>query len=107
MSILDNPHANINNDAKIAADQLKLTAYNTFQVMTRAFNGGAKIFWNNPSATPTQIANELGTDAKEIFELHYALGQLISSIKPETINETLNIIGSFTMNDDGTVTILE
>lgn len=105
MSILDNPTP-INNHAKIAADQLRMTAFHTFQVMNRAFNEGAKTFWNNPNATPEEISNQLGTDAKEIFQLHYALGQLIGSIKPENISDTLNIIGQFTMNEDGTVTIL-
>lgn len=52
------------------------------------------------------IAKELGTDAKKIFELHYKLGQLISTIKPDSITEGLLAIGQFVINDDGTVIIL-
>jgi hypothetical protein len=74
--------------------------------MANAFNAGSKNFWNNPHSTPTQIAEALGTDAREVFELHYALGQLIDSIKPESIQEGWAAIGQFTMNQDGTVTIL-
>jgi hypothetical protein len=76
-------------------------------MMTNAFNMGSKNFWQNPRGlTPTQIAVALGTDAREVFELHYALGQLIDSIKSESIQEGWAAIGQFTMNQDGTVTIL-
>jgi hypothetical protein len=76
-------------------------------MIKNAFNAGSINFWNNPKATPTQIADALGTDAKEVFELHYALGQLIGSVKPQVISSGLSLIGQFTMNEDGTVTITE
>jgi hypothetical protein len=47
----------------------------------------------------------LGSDAKEIFELHAKLGALIASVKPEAISEGSAVVGNFTMNDDGSVTI--
>jgi hypothetical protein len=107
MSILDpNPIPVPPTPAQAAAKNLKGTTKNTFQLMVNSFNNGAKNFWNNPRATPSEIAAELGTDAKEVFELHYALGQLIGSVKPEAISEGLGLIGQFTMNEDGTVTIL-
>ena len=106
MSILDDSQPVIN-DSELIADTIKGSAKNLFQMMVNNFNSGAKNFWDNPRATPTEIAEALGTDAREVFELHYALGQLIDSIKPESIQEGWAAIGQFTMNEDGTVTILE
>lgn len=107
MSILDNNPQTPIDEAVAVANTIKGSARQTFQMMTNAFNMGSKNFWNNHRATPAQIATALGTDAKEVFELHYALGLLINSIKPESIQEGWNVIGQFTMNEDGTVTIIE
>jgi hypothetical protein len=105
MSILDNIGENsISNQV---ANRIKNQTRQTFQNMVNAFNEGSKIFWQNPRGlTPTQIAEALGTDAREVFELHYALGLLINSIKPESIQEGWAAIGQFTMNEDGTVTVI-
>lgn len=107
MSILDN----INSQptlAETAAKHIIAQARQSFAGMVRSFNDGSKNFWNNPQGvTPAEIASALGTDAREIFELHYALGQLIASVKPEAIAHGLSLIGQFTMNEDGTVTVLE
>lgn len=105
MSILDNNVQPLT-PAEITAKNLKTSTKQTFQMMVNAFNAGSISFWNNTRATPAEISEALGTDAKEVFELHYALGQLIASVKPEAINRGLSIIGQFTMNEDGTVTIL-
>jgi hypothetical protein len=107
MSILDNINSQPT-PAEVAAKQIVSQARQSFNGMARSFNDGSRNFWNNPrGATPTEIASALGTDAREVFELHYALGQLIASVKPEAIAEGLSLIGQFTMNEDGTVTIIE
>lgn len=105
MSILNNLSLELT-PAQIAANGLKSATVQTFEAMVNSFNTGSKNFWKNISASPVEIAQALGTDAKEVFELHYALGQLIATIKPDIINEGLSVIGQFTMNEDGTVTIL-
>lgn len=105
MGILDiNTEPQLSN-AEIIANTLKIATVQTFQMMVNSFNSGAKTFWDNPQASPPEIAQELGTDAKEVFQLHYMLGQLIGSVKPEAISEGWSLVGQFTMNDDGTVTI--
>jgi hypothetical protein len=106
MSILDNNQSSIDKSIQIS-NNIKNTTRFTFQSMVNAFNNGSQTFWNNPRATPSEIAEALGNDAKEVFELHYALGQLIANIKPEAISKGLALIGQFTMNEDGTVTILD
>lgn len=104
MSILDSVGEN-SVEAQVSS-RIKNQTKQTFQNMVNAFNEGSKIFWQNPRGlTPAQIAEALGTDAKEVFELHYALGQLIGAVKPEAIEQGLSIIGQFVMNEDGTVTV--
>lgn len=107
MSILDiNPAPQLT-DAQIIANTLKDATIQTFQMMVNSFNSGAKTFWDNPQASPSEIAQELGSNAREVFQLHYMLGQLIGSVKPESIAEGWSLVGQFTMNEDGTVTIIE
>jgi|694.fasta_scaffold91028_4 hypothetical protein len=89
------------------ADSLQTQAKNIYHNMVNTFNRGSKMFWNNPNATPQQIAVSLGSNAKELFELHYKLGQLISTVSPTDILPGTSVIGQFTMNDDGTVTIIQ
>lgn len=84
---------------------LKRMTKNTYDQMVNAFNHGSELFWNNDQATPQEIANELGTDAKEVFELHGKLGTLLSEINPQAIASGLSVVGSFTYNADGTITI--
>lgn len=105
MGILDDAPNEISIPDKIA-NSLKFNAKQLYKTMVSAFNNGTRNFWTNPLATPEEIAASLGNDAKEIFELHYKLGQLLSTIKPEDINDSLSSIGQFTMNQDGTVTII-
>lgn len=88
------------------AASLKAQAKSVYSNMVNTFNRGSKMFWQNPNASPEQIATSLGTDAKELFELHYKLGQLINSVNASDILIGTAIIGQFTMNEDGTVTIL-
>lgn len=105
MSVLDNNSQPQLSAAEKVARQLKAETRQAFANMVKAFNNGAKSFWTNNRATPAEIAATLGSDAKEIFELHGKLGALIASIKPEAINEGSSVVGSFTTNEDGSVTI--
>lgn len=96
------------NQSDVVASQLLNQAQTVFRAMVYAFNNGSTLFWNNPNGlSPQQISDSLGNNAKELFQLHYALGQLINTIKPESITQGLSVIGQFTMNEDGTVTIIE
>lgn len=105
MSVLDTPPSNEPTPAMRQANQIKQSVRTTFQAMVQAFNHGTKQFWNNPQATPSQISSALGTDAKEVFELHAKLGSLLAQVRPEAIQEGLSLVGEFSYNDDGTVTI--
>lgn len=106
MSILDNVEPEMPNRAKISSDRLIHMSKNIYNQMVQTFNQGSKIFWaNGMGASPSEIAVELGTNAKEIFELHGKLGALLAQVKPESIVEGASVVGQFTINEDGTVTI--
>jgi hypothetical protein len=107
MSVLNQPQTPEVDPAIRAANMLKRQTRQTFQQMVMAFNQGANNFWNNPRVSPTEIADALGVDAKEIFELHAKLGTLLASVQPEAIAEGASVVGQFTMNEDGTVTVTE
>jgi len=107
MSILDG-EVNSRPPAEVmAAERLVRMTKNTFDQMVMAFNEGSNLFWTNRmGATPEAIAQELGTNAAEVFALHGKLGSLISEVKPESIADGLSVVGEFTMNEDGTVTVI-
>jgi len=108
MSILDQNDEVVMDFPNLAAGRLTQMTKQSFQQMAQAYNQGAKILWTNPNgATPAQITAELGTSAAEVFTLHYLLGQLLVGIKPDSIAEGMALIGSVTLNVDGTVTINE
>lgn len=108
MSILDNnPTVDIVPPATRVANQLVNMTVRSYQQMVDSFNRGAIMFWQNPQGlTPDEIAEALGTNAQEVFSLHYKLGQLIGSVKPEAIAEGVSIVGEFAYNEDGSVTII-
>jgi len=108
MSVLDKQFDDRPSAEKRAAREIIRMTKQVFEMMVSAFNRGSQTFWNNnDGATPQQIAAELGVDAKEIFELHAKLGQLIASIKPEAITEGLSVVGNFEYNEDGSITVQE
>lgn len=88
-----------------AARQMVRQAKNTYDGLVGAFNEGARNFWSNPRATPQEIAAALGTDAKEVFELHGKIGAFLAEINPEAIAPGAAVVGQFTYNADGTVTV--
>ena len=109
MSILDRNDFDQRPPADVmAARRLLMMTKHTFEQMVNSFNEGSRVFWSNEmSATPEQIAAQLGTDASEVFSLHAKLGNLIAEIKPEAIAEGLSVVGEFIQNEDGTITITE
>jgi hypothetical protein len=108
MSILDNnTPGNLIPPATRVANQLVNMTVRSYQQMVDTFNRGSIMFWQNPQGlTPDEIAEALGTNAQEVFQLHYKLGQLIGGVKPEAIAEGLGVVGQFTYNEDGSVNVV-
>lgn len=105
MSVLNPPSVEPVPPGQVVAERIKQQARQTFQQLTMAFNQGARAFWKNNDATPEQIAEALGTNAVEVFQLHGKIGALLASVRPAAIAPGLAMVGTFTYNDDGTVTI--
>lgn len=87
------------------AGMLKVRARATYDMMVRSFNDGAIAFWQNQHATPEAVAECLGTDGRELFQLHAKIGALLAEIKPESIAPGAAVIGTVTYADDGKVTV--
>lgn len=107
MSVLNNPVTPDISPAQRVADRIRQQTRMTYQQLVNAFNQGAQSFWRNPQASPAEIAAALGTDAKEIFELHGKIGALLASVKPEAIAAGSSVVGEFSYNADGTVTVAD
>ena len=105
------PIINTNNQkpdwANEAKNNLLEITNSTFDRMVKSYRHGVDIFWRNPRATPQEIADALGTNAAEIFQLHYDLGELIYKYDMSAIADKMTQIGRATINEDGTVTITE
>lgn len=104
MSLLDH-NAPLSPSADLIAQQIKQQARATFHQLVQVFNSGAQTFWQNSAASPVEIAAALGTDAKEVFELHGKIGALLASVKPDSIAPGMSVVGPFQYNEDGTVVI--
>ena len=105
MSILNPlPNEPITNAQRIA-NSLKQQARNAFRSLVGVYTTGSKSFWQNPAATPQEIAAALGTDGAELFQLHAKIGQLLADVKPDSVAEGLSVVGQFSINEDGVITI--
>ena len=107
MSVLDPETSPAIDPATRIANQLKQNARNTFRNLTISFSQNSKLFWQNPLATPQEIAAALGTAGVELFQLHAKIGALLADIKPESVVPGLSVVGEFTYNEVGTVTVAE
>lgn len=105
MSILNDRKVPEVDPAVLVSKQLVNQAKNTFDNLVSVFNSGSRQFWKNPRATPQQISAALGKDAAEVFALHAKIGALLEQVKPEAIAEGKSVVGEFTVNSDGTVTV--
>lgn len=89
----------------MVSGQLKAQARGVHNMLVRTFNDGAKNFWANPNFTPEQIAECLGTDGRELFQLHAKIGALLAEVDPTAIAEGAAVVGEFVYSDDGHVII--
>lgn len=105
MSILNGPVTPPPPSPEQIAAQVRMQAKMTYDLLMNAFSRGASQFWQNPDATPAQIAAALGTDAAEAFALHGKLGAMLATISPEAVAKVHQMVGAFTVNEDGTVTV--
>lgn len=107
MSLLDTASSTTPEPAALVADHLVQNLRNTYQYIVASFTENAVVFWRNPEATPSEIAAALGINGRELFELHWQLGQFIAAIKPEAVNAGLSVVGEFSYTEDGRVVVVD
>lgn len=106
MGVLDNPNVPDVPASVRVANQLKQQARMAYNQLVQVFNSGSQMFWQNGRATPVEIAEALGTDGKEVFQLHGKIGALLAEISPAAIQPGLSVVGEFSYNNDGSVTVV-
>lgn len=107
MSILNNFY-NLEEYSTPELDVLKLKAdaKKSFEQLHFTVKRATEKFWKNPKYTPQEMALAAGTDAKELFQLHSMIVQVLETANPGSCSDIINLIGNYTVNSDGTVTIL-
>jgi hypothetical protein len=104
MSILNREPSRTITAAQVAENTLR-QGKQAYDAMESAYEQGLQRFWKNPHATPQEISDALGTDAVEVFRLHGILGAAILAANPEATITDVATLGTFTPNEDGTITI--
>jgi hypothetical protein len=104
MSILTRPESNTITPEMVSKNLIS-QAKRTFDGMKREYEEGLRRFWKNPNATPQQIATALGADAAELFMAHWVLATAITQADATATLTDVATLGTFTINQDGTVTI--
>ena len=107
MSILTPPATT---PAQKAANNITRIIQNSYAGFTNSIKTGLTILWNNPEATPQDIATALGTSGVEILQLAELAATTIQSAAtidgaPVPAISITNSNYSITMNGDGSVTI--
>ena len=105
MSVLNQEITMEDPKSERAAKELLFSTKRTYEGMVMSFNRGSMNFWNLSPEDRQGVLDILGTNAREVFELHGKLGALLAEINPEKIQEGLAVVGAFTYNEDGTITL--
>ena len=103
MSILTKQEKTQPSQSQMSADFIRNGSYSTYRTIIKFYCDCIREVWVNNNATPQEVCDQLGPDAKEAFELHSALGQFLSSLPGSDLTEIQSNIGTFVLNEDGTV----
>lgn len=104
MSFLTQPRPSNLPGVERVADQQKNDAIRTFESMVATYERGLASFWSHHRFTPQEISDAIGTDAGEMFRLHAVLAATIMLADPTAVLTNVDTLGTFTINEDGTVT---
>lgn len=105
MSILDQSVLFQDPEGERIGKELLFTTKRTYDGMVHAFNRGSQGFWGASPEDQQAALDFMGANASEVFQLHGKLGALLAEIDPEKIQDGLSVVGAFTYNEDGTVTL--
>ncbi|TXH18394.1 MAG: hypothetical protein E6R03_02240 [Hyphomicrobiaceae bacterium] len=88
---------------------VKALTENAYRNLSAFQQRGINMLWKSSALTPEEAVAALGADAKKIFQLHGILTQALMDMaavdgtRPQIALPT----NAFTLNDDGTVTVLD
>ena len=85
--------------------RMKETAFRQYKAAVRAYEDALHSFWKDEALTPQQMADALGTEASQYFQFYGALRTFILDVNPNQELTPVSSYGTFTVNQDGTVTI--
>lgn len=91
--------------AEQEARNLALKNKTGLDMLKKSLEDSFNALWNNPNATPQEILNVFGTDAYKLFKTSRDTILFIKSIDPEYVYPVSP--KQFTINSDGSVTIIE
>lgn len=91
--------------AEKIVEQLKNMGRMTKEQMRRSVIQGAMLVWKNRSATPAEILAAMGTNAVAFFDKHAETVAFLVPNDPALMPELSKIIGKYTKNEDGTITV--
>jgi hypothetical protein len=90
-------------EAERAAKRLRHAPAQLFQTVLSLWGGGVQLLWN--SENPQAILDDLGLDAKELFELSSKTAIFLESLQPGCTADKVALIRAHTVHEDGTVTV--
>lgn len=109
MSIL-NPTPTTLTDAQKLALKIIQDSRRAFSQMKLTFNSSINTLWNSSNATPQEILDALasqGGSAAELFALSNAMVDMMNTFAAANITEIVPAKYTYTINQDGTVTLTE
>lgn len=90
--------------AQIAAGRIKSDSSRLFAQLLSAWRDDVVAVWNNPNATPQQVFDQLGTQGGATIDISSKTAAYLESLKPGCTSPVNALIGTYTVNTDGTVT---
>jgi len=90
---------------KEQAERVAMENLNTLNFLKTRVKISFDLVWNNPIATPQEIFDSFGTNASKLFQTAGKTIEFIKSFDPSYEPPISN--KTYTINEDGTVTIEE
>lgn len=91
------------------ADQIRRGNTTALNMLRTTYVRNWALFWENPNATPQQVADDFGTSAAALFAASQATAALLASIDASLVPADMQGVPptyTVTFNADGTVAIV-
>lgn len=89
--------------ARVAAQSLVSLTFGTWENLLNSYKHGMSLMWNPVGCTTSEILEELGEDAAQIFALTSAVRNFANGIRPGTIPDPE--LPDLVFHEDGRVSL--